>query len=558
MKKSILALSAAAALGGLGFAGSAHAIGYFGDGVALGANATAPLVLAAGNIGHFLFTPYYSVQGNMNTLFNITNTDEVNAKAVKVRFRGAANSDDVLDFTVFLSPGDVWTASLTQGDDGRAQITTPDSSCTLPPQNEWPGHFSAERLDQSLSAEAHDAHTREGYIEVLNMADIPPTLLSDAAKGTVGPTAGLVKGKPNPVFTAIKHVAGKAPCTSTAFDGLLTTTLITDGAEAEGYGLAVPSGGLMGSWAVLSQDQLAVYGGVQTAVMASTQANDPVPPTNLAGAPLNRTAQGLGLIAFAPQVNEPVDPTLNINTVTADPLLRSGLVAPVWFDLPDMSSPLVTVDSPVTQAAALSAALSKPAVYNDWVATGASAVVPMQTDWVVSQPTRRYHVAVAYDLSAIPGFGSIPRLIWNADMSDDGTGVSIFPPTASQNAYSLLSLRERDNMGSYACLNARFSAASREEAFLGTSSSFSPGAPNDYCGEVFTMSFNSDTSKVLQAKVANHKAKVPTGAEAGWARLSLGATNTYLPVVGFAATSIKNSRADGSGGNYGMTLQHRW
>ena len=182
----------------------------------------------------------------------------------------------------------------------------------------------------------------------------------------------------------------------------------------------------------------------------------------------------------------------------------------------------------------------------------------MQTDWVVSQPTRRYHVAVAYDLSAIPGFGSIPRLIWNADMSDDGTAVDIFPPPASDNAYSLLSLRVRGNMGSYACLNARLSAASREEAFLGNSSSFSPGAPNDYCGEVFTMSFNSDTSKVLQAKVANHKANVPTGAEAGWARLSLGSTNTYLPVVGFAATSIKNSRADGSGGNYGMTLQHRW
>ena len=143
MKKSILALSAAAALGGLGFAGSAHAIAYFGNGAGLTANAAAT-ELAAGNIGHFLFTPYYSVQGNMNTLLNIANTDMTNGKAVKVRFRGAANSDDVLDFTVFLSPGDVWTASLTQGSYGRAQISTPDTSCTLPPQTDWPGHFSSQ------------------------------------------------------------------------------------------------------------------------------------------------------------------------------------------------------------------------------------------------------------------------------------------------------------------------------------------------------------------------------------------------------------------------------
>ena len=148
MKKSILALSAAAALGGLGFAGSAHAVAFFGQAAANPAAfpAATAIQLAPGNIGHFLYTPYYSVQGNMNTLLNITNTDMVNGKAVKVRFRGAANSDDVLDFTVFLSPGDVWTASLTQGADGRAQITSPDSSCTLPPQTDWPGHFSSQRL----------------------------------------------------------------------------------------------------------------------------------------------------------------------------------------------------------------------------------------------------------------------------------------------------------------------------------------------------------------------------------------------------------------------------
>lgn len=552
MKKSILALSAAAALGGLGFAGSAHAIAWFGDGVARTATGT-NISLASGNIGHFLYTPYYSVQGNMNTLLNITNTDMVNGKAVKVRFRGAANSDDVLDFTVFLSPGDVWTASLTQGADGRAQITSPDSSCTLPAQSEWPGHFNPQRVAPYLSDEAKDAHTREGYVEVLNMADIPPTLLSDAAAGTVGPTAGLTKGKANPVYTAIKHVSGKAPCTAGAFDGLLHPALAADGAEAEGYGLAVPSGGLMGAWAVLSHNQLAVYGGAQTAVMATAGSNATGAPT---GAPLNATAQGAGLMAFAPQLNAGLEGTAltNIKNYTADPLLRDGTIQPLWFDLPDMSTPLATgVTGPVTQAAALSDALSKPAIVNDYIATtGADAVVPMQTDWVVSQPTRRYHAAVNYG-SALAS----SAIVWNADMSSDATPTTLVAPAATANRYGVLSLRRNLDLGPYACVTAGFAAASREEQFTSAGASFSPGVTSPYCGEVFTVSFNSPTSQVLQAKVANNGVTAP--AQDGWARLTLGGgTATYLPVVGFAATSMKNTRTDGSGGNYGLTINHRW
>ena len=558
MKKSILALSAAAALGGLGFAGSAHAIAWFGAGGARAATAAAT-ELAAGNIGHYLFTPYYSVQGNMNTLLNITNTDMVNGKAVKVRFRGAANSDDVLDFTVFLSPGDVWTASLTQGADGRAQITSPDSSCTLPPQSDWPGHFSSQRLASYLSADAKDAHTREGYVEVLNMADIPPLLLSAATAATIGPTAGLAAGKTNPVFTAIKHVSGKAPCTAGAFDGLLEGRLAASGAEAEGYGLAVPSGGLMGSWAVLSQNQLAVYGSAQTAVMATaaTATNVPAGP---AGAPSNTTAQLPGLIAFAPQLNAGMEGAAldNIAKYTADPLLAGGKIQPLWFDLPDMSTPLTTTNAgnPVAQAETLSIQLSKPAIYNDYIAS--AGVVPMETDWVVSQPTRRYHAAVDYGTSL-----TTSAILWNASMAQVPTApptaahVTGTAPASTANRYGVLTLRRDLELGPYACVTAGFAAADREEKFTSAGSSFSPGVTSPNCGEVFTVSFNSSTSKVLQAKVANSGVTAP--GQAGWAKLTLGGgSTTYLPVVGFAATSMKNTRTDGSGGNYGMTIPHRW
>ena len=144
-------------------------------------------------------------------------------------------------------------------------------------------------------------------------------------------------------------------------------------------------------------------------------------------------------------------------------------------------------------------------------------------------------------------------------MTSDTTATTPTAGSVTNNRYSLLTLANRGDMGPYACVTAGFAAADREEKFTTAGASFSPGQTSPYCGEVFTMSFNSATSEVLQAKVANSQVNAPTGSEAGWAKLTLGGgSTTYLPVVGFAATSMKNTRADGSGGNYGMTINHRW
>src|SRR5256885_9272446 len=87
MKKNVLALSIATMIGGLGFAGAA----------------SAALTVNESGTGHILVVPYYTAQNGNATVFHLTNTDLVNGKAVKVRFRGASNSDDVLDFQVFRS-----------------------------------------------------------------------------------------------------------------------------------------------------------------------------------------------------------------------------------------------------------------------------------------------------------------------------------------------------------------------------------------------------------------------------------------------------------------------
>ncbi len=151
-KKSLCV--ALAATGMLGAAGVAQAVNVSENG-----------------LGNVLIYPYYTVNkdinGNsFNTLMSVVNTT-LSTKAIKVRFREGRNSVEVLDFNVFLSPYDVWTAAITPTAAGGGQIATSDKSCTIPP-------FPAGGVDfRTLSLESTDnavTRTSEGYFEVFEMA----------------------------------------------------------------------------------------------------------------------------------------------------------------------------------------------------------------------------------------------------------------------------------------------------------------------------------------------------------------------------------------------------
>ncbi|MBS0486276.1 MAG: hypothetical protein JSS13_02955, partial [Proteobacteria bacterium] len=62
-------------------------------------------------LGQTLLYPYYTVNAGQQTLLSVVNTTG-NAKAVKVRFLEGYNSREVLDFNLFLSKYDVWTATV--------------------------------------------------------------------------------------------------------------------------------------------------------------------------------------------------------------------------------------------------------------------------------------------------------------------------------------------------------------------------------------------------------------------------------------------------------------
>lgn len=520
MKKSILASSIAAAVFGLGAAGVAQ----------------------AANDSHVLFVPYFTAQDANMTLLNLVNTDTANGKAVKVRFRGAANSDDVFDFQLFLSPGDVWTANVSKGATGAAKLTTADSSCTKPAAsvlNATP--FLTNRLDQALTGDALANGTREGYIEILNMADVP----SAGTSNIVSPVTV------NPLFTAIKHVKNTAgasvpPCSGTSWTALdttapLTGTTTSDGsAAASAKGLTAPTGGLMANWTIINTVGAAAWSGQaqnlsytgttkvtyfpQTAATVSGLSDYTADPLFLASGTTGNTAGKYSLTTLA--------------------MVASGDVLPVItagsYDLPDLSTPL-TVDAttkfvnttPDAQAAALSAALSATSITNEFLTDSS---IGATTDWVFSMPTRRYAVAMAYTKVAATDdgrrFNNNNGLMFNSTTTGVNgkqicvKGVSITPTDREENTVT-----------------------STTDVVISPST---PVAGDLFCGEASVLSFNNGTmatSGSLKASVAVKNVEV--GYNSGWTKITL--PTTGLPVLGSAFV-----RALGNGTQtFGATYDHR-
>lgn len=88
--------------------------------------------IAGNGLGDAALSSFYSVRANQATSISVVNTSDDYVVAFHIRFRQSTDSTDVRDFNVFLSPNDVWNASLSLNTDGTVAIKTVDVSCTAP------------------------------------------------------------------------------------------------------------------------------------------------------------------------------------------------------------------------------------------------------------------------------------------------------------------------------------------------------------------------------------------------------------------------------------------
>jgi hypothetical protein len=85
-------------------------------------------------LGDTLLFPYYTNENGNSTLLHIVNTSKTDTVIAKVRFRDFATSADGIDFTVILSPEDVFSGTLNKLASGANAFkrSGDDNTCTSP------------------------------------------------------------------------------------------------------------------------------------------------------------------------------------------------------------------------------------------------------------------------------------------------------------------------------------------------------------------------------------------------------------------------------------------
>lgn len=499
----------------------------------LGLSDATQLVSAPAGLGHVLLLPYFSAQNGNATLMSITNTDMSNGKALKVSFRGASNGDSLLELVVLLAPGDTWTATLSTGADGVAQIVTVDKTCTLP---KLPAGAAQTLLTGRLNNPAWPAtekgnQTREGYVQVINMADIP-----DAAHyGT-----GLQQ---SPLFLAIQPFQGKHACTEHVLHAALVQSNHITEPNAAAQGFAAPTGGLGGKWTVINVPQTTTYSGSMHALRAA----------NASGADARAN-----FVAFPP-----VDTAYggNISQVTADPLLRPlSYTGKTWagspsggsaaaalsarnLDLPDLSTPYignVSADAALVHADRVTAALAARTLFGEYFR---DAIIHGATDWTFSMPARRHSVAMDY--SAAP----VPRRLF-----------STVPPSGNQwfhegnvTVHPVNKALACTGIDSFIFTDRDATIKSSGTVFMG------PPPPVQLCGAIGALSFLSTSSTSPLSAMLTREDSETRAFVNGWGRLDLSDHHTSLglPVIGSSFIKAVNpSAAPGVSGTYGLTAEH--
>lgn len=321
-----------AVLAGLGAAGTAEA-------VYLNPNGT----------GQVLVYPYYTVQSAQgaawNTYLSVVNTT-TRAKAVKVRVLEGKTSAEVLDFNLFLSPNDVWTAAIIPSGTGAtdpAAMITADRSCTAPVGN-LPVANGGQVFRNYQYSTGGDAlpgtgldRTREGYVEIIEMGTL------------TGAWA-----------TAATHVNG-VPANCGVFNA--SATLTPSSIEA-------PSGGLMGTGTLINVNN---------------------------GQDAGYKADALEAWRNASIYTDPgfVTPSLADAAPATSLIINAGGVAPSGTSmgasvlLTAYRSDFATTSGVAAGARAVASVYMHSAVMNEYVLDQATASF---TDWVITQPLKRVFV----------------------------------------------------------------------------------------------------------------------------------------------------------------------
>ena len=513
MKRNTLTTAVLAGLTGIaGMASVANAVNVNPDG-----------------LGQVLLFPYYTARGDNNTLISIVNTTE-RGKALKIRFIEALNSREVLDFNIYMSPYDVWTAAVLPAANGGAKMVTTDTTCTVPyifgnggEQEFLTFEYTGTKND--LGPQGAE-RTASGYIEVIEMGTLLPT-----------PTSKPAATSPSIIPWSIKHAAG-----------VPNNCSIPVSAWTQGSGLPWLDG------------------------------NDPT-----FGFDTDRGASG-GVFGSASIINIAGGTMFSYNATAVDGFYAAGTTDHTRPDslFPSLGSgnngtafvfnngALETLTYG-TELFALNAVLAQDMLMNEYVT---ESEIGARTEWVLTFPTKRFHTdaiggLVLPNLPIPPftrtwhnrGTAASPILhyacedirfrFWDREETEptDPLGPPIVSPPPPPGQVQLFQLCREANVVRF---GAADTAAPDATEILGEAARAQ--APLGFTN--FSLPYSSGWARF-------DLAEVPAASNVGVTRRRSAASTEGrvvegLPVVGFAVTTYTNGTLEGGVlSNYGGTFAHR-
>jgi hypothetical protein len=490
-QKSLFA--ALAGLGVLGVVDSAQAVHINQDG-----------------LGQALVYPYYTARSTASgnayvTALSVVNTT-ASAKAVKVRFLEGKNSQEVLDFNLFLSQYDVWTAGIVAAGAG-AGIFTKDHSCVSPPtlshdatnptkfrNGAYVGDGGGDGLDR----------TYEGYFEILEMGTI---VGGSSLETSVTHKSNLTSSN-----------ASTPACTSLPIGTSISTTLLT-----------IPSGGLMGAASLINVNDGTDFSYDATALDGWSDRTQWFPPGST-----------------SPTLADTSPPT----SVLVDNNSSGGRV--VITDWTGSGGP---------GRDAVTAIMMRAHVYNEYTV---ESNLKAATDWVVTMPTKRFYVGTGFHIdpfqSAFDNDGScdnIGLIYYDREEQTPGSIIDFSPTTPQSRSlcWEANVLTFSINDGSTAVSNVLQSTNSANVPL---------DTPwiNGWADLSFPLGTGSPGVHSLVAPLGS--TTVVSIVSSGVPIVSTFQNATYfgLPVVGFAVQSFANGAiATGTGpvlSNYGGNFNHKY
>lgn len=158
-----------------------------------------PVTVEKDGTGDYLIAPAYYAIANWKTELKVVNTNTTRAVAAKVVVRDSKSCDELVDFVIYLTPGDVWTGTLYEEggkvylkstDDSMiigGQVASPDNPIVVGGKSITVNYDGKDPLTGADKSVVQNVYWH-GYVEIFGLVNYSPTDIETWYKNNIDNT----------------------------------------------------------------------------------------------------------------------------------------------------------------------------------------------------------------------------------------------------------------------------------------------------------------------------------------------------------------------------------